>query len=165
MNEMIIAKYMKPEVNDLDRHKIAGIAIVSLLRSDAIQYSGDLGEKKFFGKYTISASVAISYMQDSLNHLLDALGQDPVREIVFPKAFSCKTDCFEVFCRNIQFADENEEWHVNPLDISEKLFMYEYITVLENGIPIDLIRTEMRKGKSVKEGQTDENVGDNGTTI
>lgn len=164
LNDMILREYMKDGVKDLDRHKIAGIAIVSLLDSAVIQYKGELKEKRFFGKYTITASVAISYMQDNLNNMLNALDRDQISKIEFPKAFSCDTDCFEVFCRNIQFADENEKWNVNPLDISEKLFMYEYITLLENKIPIDLIRTETRK--VCQEGHNDEkNIGATGATI
>lgn len=163
LNDMILHKYMKNEVKDLDRHKIAGIAIASLLESDIIQYTGELGENKFFGKYTIAASVAISYMQDNLNNMLQTINRDPVTKIEFPQAFSCDTDCFEVFCRNIQFADENESWNINPLDISEKLFMYEYLTLLENTIPIELIRDTTKKNN--QEGHIDENVKATGTTI
>lgn len=161
LNKMILDEYMKAEVKNLDRHKIAGIAMISLLDSDAIQYKGELNENRFFGKYTIAASVAISYMQDIFNNMLKVFGRNPIQKIEFPKAFSCNTDYFEIFCRNIQFAYEKKKWGVNPLDISEKLFMLEYITLLENKIPIDLFSPR----ETCKEGQTDENVGDNGTTI
>ena len=60
--------YMKNEVKNLDRHKVSGIIIVTIIKSDVIQYKGKMEENYiFFGKYVIATSVAITYMQDRLN--------------------------------------------------------------------------------------------------
>ncbi|MBQ3544650.1 MAG: hypothetical protein IJA34_06660 [Lachnospiraceae bacterium] len=126
--------YMKNEVKNLDRHKVSGIIIVTIIKSDVIQYKGKMEENYiFFGKYVIATSVAITYMQDRLNEKILDKGEKIIYKLKFPKNLSYEYSYFEMFCRNLYFADINNKWGLNPLDIAEKLFLLEYISLIEDG--------------------------------
>lgn len=127
--------YMASNVKNLDRHKVASIIIVSILESKAIMYQGEIEQgKEFFGQYLIATSVGITFMQYELNVLLLEKGQNTISKLYFPDPLSCDTPYFEIFCRNLYFANCNNEWGLNPLDIAEKLFLLEYLTLETCGI-------------------------------
>lgn len=127
--------YMESTVKNLDRHKIASIIIVSILNSNAIIYQGEIAQgEKFFGQYLIAASVGITFMQNQLNMLLIERNKEPIQKLWFPNALSCDTSYFEIFCRNLYFSNNNNDWGINPLDIAEKLFLLEYVTLEKCGI-------------------------------
>lgn len=126
--------YMKNEVKNLDRHKVSGIIIVAIIQSNVIRYIGNTEEDKiFFGKYIIATSVAITYMQDRLNEKLLNKGEATIHKLRFPKDSHNENSYFDTFCRNIYFSDKNKKWGINPLDIAEKLFLLEYITLIKEG--------------------------------
>lgn len=127
--------YMDSTVKNLDRHKVASIIIVSILNSNAIVYEGQVKEgEEFFGEYLIAASVGITFMQNQLNALLSEKNVLPIETLWFPDALSCDTSYFEIFCRNLYFSNNNQDWNINPLDIAEKLFLIEYVTMEKRGI-------------------------------
>ncbi len=128
-------EYMKNSVKNLDRHKVAAITIVCIIDSNAISYKGDIDDGgKFFGQYLAAASVGISYMQNMLNYLLTNKNEKNISRIWFPNAVSCDTPYLEIFSRNLYFSNEEADWKLNPLDIAEKLFLLEYITLEKNEI-------------------------------
>ena len=120
--DFIKDKYMKSSVRALDRHKVAAVMIVASLKSNVVSYRKTLGEKKhFFGEEMFSTEVALNWMLDALNKKLRELGVSEVQEYHMPKAFACETPYFDIFCRNLYYA---EQYYVlNPLDISEKLYL------------------------------------------
>ncbi len=127
--------YMNTNVQNLDRHKVASILMVSIIKSEAIKYNGQIPENQvFFGGYLIAASVGFSFMMDQLNRALMEKGVDVLEGFVFPEPVSCRTRYFDVFCRNLYYAEKNEKWGLNPLELAEKLFLLEYITLRENNI-------------------------------
>lgn len=135
LHKHIKENYMREEIQNLDRHKVAAIIMVCILSSDALAYEGVLQEnERFFGEYLIAGSVGINYMQDRLNSLLVEKNQNTIDKFWFPEALSCDTKYFEIFCRNLYYADNEEKWGLNPLDIAEKLFLIEYATLEKNGI-------------------------------
>lgn len=135
LHKEIKDRYMEKSVKNLDRHKIAGIAIISIIRSDAITYQGKVDEdKEFFGQYLIAMSVGITFMQNQLNTLLFRKKVQPIKTICFPEPLSCDTPYFEILCRNLYFANNNRDWGLNPLELAEKLFLLEYMTLEKNGI-------------------------------
>ena len=129
-------KYMNNNVTYLDRHKVAAIVIISIIESHAIDCSKEISsEKKFIGQYLTAASVGITYMQDRLNYLLIKKREKPIEKIWMPEiVFSCNVPYFDIFCRNLYYADDEKDWGLNPLDISKELFLLEYITVEKQGI-------------------------------
>ena len=136
--DFVKEKYMKSSVRALDRHKVAAVMIVAALNSNVVSYKKTLGEKKhFLGEEMFSTEVALNWMLDALNKKLGELGVNEVQAYHMPKAFACETPYFDIFCRNLYYA---EKYYVlNPMDIAEKLYLLEYITILQNGIdPVNL---------------------------
>lgn len=133
--------YMESDVENLDRHKMASIIIVNILKTEVIQYNGEVkAGKKFFGQYLIAASVGITFMQNQLNKLLIEKNRNPIQKLWFPDALSCDTPYFEIFCRNLYFSQDNKEWGLNPLDIAERLFLLEYVTLEKCGIDPQILK-------------------------
>jgi len=125
--------YMKENVTALDRHKVAAVMIVTSIETDVISYRAKLQEdQNFLGAEMFSTEVALSWMLDTLNKKLVALGKSPIAAYYMPQAFSCDTPYFEIFTRNLFFT--NRDYKLSPLDVSEKLFLIEYISLLENNI-------------------------------
>ncbi len=65
-------KYMDDSVNDLDHHKVAALIIVSLLKTDAIQYENLDENCIFIGSELLSLKVGLAYMVGKLNEKLSA---------------------------------------------------------------------------------------------
>jgi hypothetical protein len=138
---LIRHNYMKDRVENLDRHKVASIMIVSMIKAEVIKYNGELHEdEKFFGQYLIIATLGISYMQDKLNKLLINKGKEPISTLWLPTAISCDTLYFEILCRNLYFSNNNSEWGLNPLDLAEKLFIFEYVTLEKKKIDPSILK-------------------------
>lgn len=132
---LIKDKFMKQSVKYLDRHKVASIIIASIVETNAVIYEGDIPkDSTFFGKYLIAFSVGMSYMQNRLNKILKEKGQKEIERFYFPTPFSCKTPYNEIFSRNLYYTHELTDWNLNLLDISEILFLLEYMTLEKNGI-------------------------------
>lgn len=133
--------YMGDKVKNLDRHKVASIIIVSILKSDAITYKGKIEQnREFFGQYLIAASVGITFMQNQLNTILVEKNKPPIKKLWFPEPLSCDTPYFEIFCRNLYFSNHNNDWRLNPLDIAERLFLLEYVTLEKCGIDPQILK-------------------------
>lgn len=142
--EFIKETFMKKSVKSLDRHKVASIIMSTAIEADVIIYKGEVPkDNTFIGKYLIPTSAGLSFMQKRLNELLDEKGQKQIEQFHFPTAFSCKTPYLLIFARNLYFTNELTDWKLNLLDMSDKLFLLEYITLIKNGIdPTVLIEEE-----------------------
>ena len=79
-------------------------------------------------------------MQSQLNKILVDKNLQPIKALWFPKAVSCKTPYFEIFCRNLYFSNNSDKWGLNPLDIAEKLFILEYVTLEKAGIDPQILK-------------------------
>ena len=131
--------YMKPTVDTLDRHKVAAVMIVSAIKCKAVEYSKPLQENTvFLGCEMFATEVALTWMLESMNEKLrDSGAEIQISEYYMPEAFACSTPYFEIFSRNLFFAQKH--YHLNPLDIAEKLFLLEFITVIKNGVSPSLL--------------------------
>lgn len=131
----IMKKYMKPGVFELDRHKVASITIITSIQTGVISYKDEESHPEiiFLGQEMISTEVALTWMLRGLNTKLKEFGQSAsIDHYYMPVAFACPTPYFEIFCRNLYFA--RIDYQLNPLDIAEKLFLLEYITLLDTAI-------------------------------
>lgn len=131
----IMKQYMRANVLELDRHKMASVMIISCINAKLISYQPEKVPKKmiFLGAEMIATEVALSWMLEGLNEALKENGvRSQIDHYVMPTAFACDTPYFEIFSRNLLYAKNN--YVLNPLDISDKLFLLEYITLLENHI-------------------------------
>lgn len=138
--EQICNDYMEDNKMPLDRHKIAAIIIVSILKAEVLGTVELNEEKVFTGNYVLATEVSFSYMLGELNAKLKEENQKEIEDFVFPQAMSCKTDYFKIFYRNLFFANSNSEWGLNPLDIAERLFLVEYITLIEKKIDPNILK-------------------------
>ncbi len=140
MYEYLTAKYMMDADEPLDRHKVAAITIISVIRSSVITCSKVEKENMFWGNYILATDSALVYMLSEMNKRLKSKNKKEISSYFFPKAMACETDYYKIFYRNLYFADENSKWGLNPLDIAERLFLIEYITLEKNEIDPSILR-------------------------
>lgn len=134
--EKQVRMYMRESSQDLDRHKMAAILIIAIVKAAPFSETQETS-KKFMGNYVVATEIGLSYMLQMLNNVLYKVGEAPLDSYVFPKSWTCTNDYFRVFYRNLYFSNSNQEWGLNPLDIADKLFLLEYITLKEKGISVE----------------------------
>jgi len=127
-------KYMSKQTQFLDRHKVVAILVYLIIEKDIIQYNGKLNDDEIFlGKELIATSVAFSAMFDMLKaKLLEKNCELKSDAYYMPIAMSCKTPYQLIFARNLRYCKESNG--INILELSEKLFLLETITLLKNNI-------------------------------
>ncbi len=137
--DYIMKKYMDPSVMFLDRHKVAAIIIISLLELDIIHYENMDNDYVFIGAEVVALKVGLAYMVEKLNEKLKDRGvQKRVEMFEFPNAQSCKTPYMEIICRNLYYC--KTDYVFNPLDLSDRLFLVEYIALMKMGIDPDILK-------------------------
>lgn len=125
--------YMRSDVVELDRHKVVAAQIIASIECDLITRKVKADEV-FLGLYMIALEVGFNWMIIGLNDVLKKAGVNKeILQYTMPEAFACPTRYFEIFSRNLYYSYVKGKG-LNPLDISEKLFLLEYITLLDNGI-------------------------------
>lgn len=134
--------YMQTPDEALDRHKIASIYIVSIIKSQILQEK-EKTELVFLGNYVLATDCGMLYMMFELNKRLEAKGLDKINKYIFPMAMSCETDYYRIFYRNLYFSDTNSEWKLNPIDIAERLFLLEYLTLEKNEIDPCILKEQL----------------------
>ena len=134
-------EYMKKDVIELDRHKIIASFIFVCIENSAVNYTGEKSRYISLVNYMIPVEVGLNWMLAGLNHELEKQKCNrKIQQYSMPTAFACETPYFEAFCRNLYYAKEKENLRLNPIDIAEKLFLIEYITLLENHIDPKILR-------------------------
>lgn len=147
-NELIaiVKKYMNNSSEVLDRHKMAAILIIAIIKAEPLVCKNERNDSVFVANYVVAAEVGLSYMRELLNEMLEELGENLIDKYFFPDSWTCENGYFRVFYRNLFFTNTNMEWGLNPLDIAEKLFLLEYITLLKRGINPEKLNMK-NKGK------------------
>lgn len=136
----IMTDYMKDDVRELDRHKIVAIMIVVCIEDEIITYSAKQDKMVSLAPYAIAVEVGLNWMYMGLKSELDKAGcSHTIQEYYMPAAFTCPTSYFNIFCRNLYYA--NMYWSgLNPLDIAERLYLLEYITLQKNYVSPDVLK-------------------------
>lgn len=136
LNDRILYKYMDESVTYLDRHKIAAIMIISILKTIDIKYKDLPASRVSWAKQIIAVNIGLNYMCGELNKILEENGwpHERIKKLDMPEAFSCNTGFEDIMIRNLVYAEDNPEWGLNPLMIAENLFLLEYITIVKKGI-------------------------------
>lgn len=125
--------YMKESVTTLDRHKVAAVMIASSVECNVVSYNRNLNKFVFLGNEMFSTEVALDWMLTSMNDKLKSNGfKGIVSEYYMPDPFACRTPYFEIFCRSLYYAKQRNL--LNPLDIAEKLFLIEHLTLMKEQI-------------------------------
>lgn len=128
----ILNNYMKENDKSLDRHKVAAIVIITIIKLHILKIKNP--NEKFTGNYALAIDVALNYMLDEINEILIQKNGQTIEGYDFPIATNCNTEYYRIFYRNLYYIDNNPEWTLNPLDIADRLFLLEYITLLKKDI-------------------------------
>lgn len=135
----IIKKYMDASVDNLDRHKVAALIIISILETDAISYANLDDDCVFIGSELLALKVGLAYMIEKLNEKLEARGVNKkIETFSFPNAQSCATSYMDIMCRNLYYT--KNDYKLNPLDLADRLFLVEYIALSHEGIDPDVLK-------------------------
>ncbi len=125
--------YMEKSVSALDRHKVAAIIIVSFITAEPLKIRNLSEDKIFLGNENLAFEIGLSYMQHELNKILQKNGiNQKIVQYKMPEAMACETYYIDIVCRNLYH--NKKRWGLNPLDLAERLFLIEYITLISEGI-------------------------------
>ena len=133
--ENILTNYMHSDVKALDRHKVTAILIISLIEAEPLEITNLPPNKIFLGNENLALQIGLSYMQRELNDVLQEKGiKRKIAQYNMPMPISCDTSYIDVMGRNLYLSKTVYEWKINPLELSERLFLIEYITLIGEGI-------------------------------
>lgn len=142
----ILDDYMEESVDNLDRHKVAAVIIISILKTIDIEYDNLPKTKVLWGKQTVAVNIGLNYMCGELNKILAENGwEGEIEKFDMPNAISCNTSFEDIMIRNLVYAEDNPEWGLNPLTIAENLFLLEYITIIQRGIDFKYLSHDKKK--------------------
>ena len=142
----ILVDYMEESVDNLDRHKVAAVIIISILKTIDIEYDNLPETNVFWGKQTVAVNIGLNYMCGELNKILAENGWDgEIERFDMPNAISCNTSFEDIMIRNLVYAEDNPKWGLNPLAIAENLFLLEYITIIQKGIDFKYLSHDKKK--------------------
>lgn len=122
----------------LDRHKVAAIMIICVVKIKPLSIQEQ--SKEFMGNYVLAADAGFNYMLDELNRVLKDNGMECIQRYAFPDALACDTYYYKIFYRNLYYTEKNESWSYNPLELADKLFLLEYITLKENNVDMKKLK-------------------------
>ncbi|MEY8335820.1 hypothetical protein AALB53_22485 [Lachnospiraceae bacterium 47-T17] len=134
----ILDKYMEDPKGSLDRHKVAAIIMVAIIKSDLVRESEASEQGIYFGKYALAADCGLDYLLYEINRILLSNDKPILDSFSFPNATSCSTPYFNIFFRNLYYADTG--YMLNPLDLAERLFLLEQITIRDNNLDVKLFK-------------------------
>lgn len=140
--------YMISTKGNLDRHKQAAILLYCTTKNKVFGYNGKVDSDKIFvGCEQVGLLLCLSYMKDMLNNILEEINEKPIDRYIFPTAFSCQTEYFDILTRDI-YLQGYKDAGVYVLFLSNILYFIEYNTLKEiNPALIEKIK-EYTKAKS-----------------
>lgn len=128
-------KFMKPEVENLDRHKVAAIMVGEGIARNIICCDSSFGNQIFIGQEKILLTCAFQYIIREFNSIIKNSGFERMKYFVLPEAFSCGTKYIDIMCRNLVytkktkvFADPEIALNIE-MELAEKFFLLEYIAI------------------------------------
>lgn len=138
--EIVKSNFMKTDIVDLDRHKVAAIIICSIVECSVLKTNYECNEDELFdGNEKIAVNIGLSYMRATLIKMLDTTSEkDKFVDFYFPKALMCDTDYITILCRNLYYARKN--FILNPLEIANTLFLLENISLIKSNIDLEVVR-------------------------
>lgn len=129
------AKFMKSEVKNLDRHKVAAILVVEGIALNIIHCDNIPKDQIFIGQEKILLTYAFRYIMRDFNSIIRNSGFERMKQFVLPEAFSCETKYIDIMCRNLMYTREtgilaDPKMALNvEMELAEKLFLLEYIAI------------------------------------
>jgi len=140
----VMDTFMASDVKFLDRHKVAAIAIIEFIESNVLTYECPKinNNMLFIPEYILALQTGLAFMQRMLNILLESQGMNTVDKWHWPTSLSCPNNEFIlIMARHLYFTKKrstlgNERYatNFNELDLAERLFYIEWITLKEKMI-------------------------------
>ena len=133
--EEIREKHMKTKNDYLDRHKVAAITIASIIHAGLIRntVNNPTPNEVWVGLQYFALEIGLSYMLKRTNELLAEKGS-PKQIITYhmPMSFSNDRAYIKTFSLLLYRMSPTEPEAI--LDLADRLFLVEYITLLYEGI-------------------------------
>ncbi len=127
----ILQNYMNSPNGELDRHKQAAILLHCTIKNKLFKYKGKVEKGTVFvGCEQIGLLLCLSFMKDMLNNVLEEIGENPIEQYIFPSAFSCQTEYFDILTRDLYLQTHKDD-EVYILFLANILFFIEYNTLKE----------------------------------
>lgn len=134
----IMNRFMR-ETEVLDSHKQAAIITISCLESNAVRHEVEDGKISIVPQL-IAVNVGLSYMNDRLNEMLEERGLGTIERYDMPIAIACETPYIEIICRLLYYEQHEEDMVFNVMELADKYFLLEYISLIQNGIEPALLK-------------------------
>jgi len=135
--DYIYDKYMMNTVRSLDRHKTGAIAAISIADAELIAAHNKEEDEVFVGDWMIAINIGLTYLLAQLNDALHKYGQE-VDKLYMPPVFSCPRPYPEVMERHL-FYNQRDGGRVSPLDLAEKFYLLECLTLERNNIGCEIL--------------------------
>lgn len=143
--DMVRSQFMKEDVVDLDRHKVAAIIICSIVEAGVLKVNYEYNKDNLFdGNEKIAVNIGLSYMKATLKKMLEGINDEgKFDDFFFPQALTCETSYETILCRNLYFA--KQYFILNPIDIANILFLLENISLAKYKIDIEELKKKSKE--------------------
>lgn len=150
--ESIKEQFMTSDTKALDTHKQVAIMMISAWEANVIEQAPCEEGQIPLGCQAVILDVALSYLEQSVNKKLADIKVRPIK-LKLPEALACDTSYFNILRRMLYYelflgrqqGSNGYGMTYNILEWSDRFFLLEYITLLENGIDPKLIKDSIRK--------------------
>jgi len=148
----VLDNYMENS-KSLDRHKLSAIVIIELILAKIVELKVPVrtDDNLALDEYLMATSTGFELMRYWLNKTLEKKQQPIVEKWYIPELLSCPdNEYYKVFARNLFFTferskeDTDEQFRTgfNELELAEKLYLFEQLTLIKNDIDMDALKEE-----------------------
>lgn len=131
----VMDRFMTEETDKLDSHKQAALLIICFLELGIIEHSLDNKDEISIVPQMIAVNIGLSYMLICLNDRLKEQNiKKKIERYYMPIATACDTPYAEILCRILYHEQNESDMDFNILELSDRLFLLEYINLLQYGI-------------------------------
>ena len=133
--QKVMDRFMTKETDKLDSHKQAALLIICFLKLGIVEHSPDNKDEISIVPQLIAINTGLSYMLACLNdRLKDRNIKKELKRYYMPIATACDTPYPEILCRILYQEQHEPDMDFNILELSDRLFLLEYINLLQYGI-------------------------------
>lgn len=137
----IMNRFMQEDTEALDSHKQAALLTICCLELKIVEHPMSGSGKISIVPQIIALNVGLNYMLKCLNEKLFAKRIfTKIDKYYFPVAIACETPYIEIMCRLLYHEQNEPGMSFNVLELADRYFLLEYITLLQRRIEPTLLR-------------------------
>ncbi len=146
--DKIIHKYMRKDTTSLDSHKCAALFIIQCLKNKVFTTIEDTNDKSStinIYPQIVAIDIAFAFMLKCLNEALNKKNlRKKIKKYILPMPYSCDRPYVEVMSRILYYEGKENDMQLsyNYFELSDRLFLIEYLTLLQCGIEPLILRDE-----------------------